>query len=962
MSRFSINNEQKRAVTYNNGPLLIIAGAGTGKTTVIVEKIKSLIKKKLAKPEEILALTFTEKAAFEMEERVDREMPYGYFQMWISTFHSFADQVLKEEASQIGISPIYRLMTDAETIIFLRKNLFIFNLNYFRPLGNPNKFLEALLGHFSRLRDENISPEQYLQWAKKQKIEKEKYFELAGAYKTYQAIKIKENLFDFADLIYYLVELFKKRKNVLKKYREKFKYILVDEFQDTNIAQYDLLKLFAPPSEKPRLTIVGDDSQAIYKFRGASVSNIINFMKDYKKSKQITLVKNYRSNQTILDTAYRLIKNNDPDTLEARLGISKKLVAAKTKTSKNAVNLSISNGVDEEADFVAREIAKLKNQYQYSDFAILVRANNHADSFIRALSRLNIPYQFLGPATLYRQSEVKDLVAYLKVLNNPTDSISLYRVLTMKNFALDIMDLVLLSSFAKRTNLSLFQAIEAYQGEPGYENYQEFLPIVAKKTRDQIKVIEVMIRKHLKKVRFETAGEILFRFLEETGILSQLTKYKTEEEEKIALNIAKFFSRLKAYEADHEDASVAAVVEDIEMKMELGESPIASQTDISSYNAVNIATTHSAKGLEFGIVFLVNLTRGRFPTFARRETIPIPDALVKETLPVGDYHLEEERRLFYVGLTRAIDRVYLTVSRFYGEEKREQRISPFVIESLGEDVVKKAVSLKTEEKEQLSMFDFKKKNPPKSNKPLASHSVNFSYTQLETFVRCPLRYKYEYILKLPTPAGAAGSFGDTIHKTLQRFYQEFLKNKSVGIDKLQEIYGQSWKPIGYGSAAEERRYKTEGEKMLRNFFKKYHSKKLTIIDLEKSFKIKIAPAIFVVGKIDRVDKMANGMIEIIDYKTGKKPEEKGLKKNLQLPIYALAASDRGTYGKKLSQIVLTLCYLQGPAKISLQKTEADIEKTKQRVMEIIGQIRALDFSVPASHHCPLCPSNMARKA
>jgi DNA helicase-2/ATP-dependent DNA helicase PcrA len=337
MSEYTLNKEQQQAVKYNKGPLLIIAGAGTGKTSVIVEKIKYLVKKKLAKPEQILALTFTEKAASEMEERVDKAMPYGYFQMNISTFHAFAEQILKENGYQIGLSPSYRLMTEAETIIFLKKNIFLFKLKYFRPLGNPNKFLEALLQHFSRLRDENVSPEEYIRFSQNQKskiknqieedelIEKQKYHELAIAYQKYQKLKIKEGLMDFADLVYYVLQLFQKRSNILKRYQQQYPFVLVDEFQDTNISQYQLVRLLCPAKKNPHLTVVGDDSQAIYKFRGASVSNIINFMKDYKKTKQITLKKNYRSNQTILDAAYKLIKNNDPDTLEFKLGISKNL-------------------------------------------------------------------------------------------------------------------------------------------------------------------------------------------------------------------------------------------------------------------------------------------------------------------------------------------------------------------------------------------------------------------------------------------------------------------------------------------------------------------------------------------------------------------------------------------------------------------------------------------------------------
>jgi len=295
MSDYVLNKEQQQAVKYNQGPLLIIAGAGTGKTSVIVEKIKFLVKKKLAKPEQILALTFTEKAASEMEERVDKAMPYGYFQMNISTFHAFADQILKENGYQIGLSPSFRLMTEAETILFLQKNLFLFKLKYFRPLGNPNKFLEALLQHFSRLRDEDISPEEYIRFVKNQRskikdqkendelLEKKKYFELVEAYETYQKLKLKEGLMDFADLVYYLLHLFRKRPNILRRYQQQYPFVFVDEFQDTNISQYLLIKLLCPAKKNPRLTVVGDDSQAIYKFRGASVSNIISFMKDYKR-------------------------------------------------------------------------------------------------------------------------------------------------------------------------------------------------------------------------------------------------------------------------------------------------------------------------------------------------------------------------------------------------------------------------------------------------------------------------------------------------------------------------------------------------------------------------------------------------------------------------------------------------------------------------------------------------------
>ncbi len=961
----SLNEEQKVAVDYNKGPLLIIAGAGTGKTRVVVEKIKSIIKNNLARPEEILALTFTEKAAREMEERVDQAIPYGYFQMWISTFHAFADKILKEEAPHIGLSTGYRLMTEAEAIIFLRQNLFLFDLKYFRPLSNPNKFLEALLQHFSRLKDEDISPEDYLQWAKTiqtnkelESEEKAKYLELAQAYQKYQALKIKESLVDFSDLVFYTLQLFRQRPNILRKYTRLFKFVLVDEFQDTNIAQYALIKTLCPPNKNPCLTVVGDDSQAIYKFRGASISNILNFMSDYPQAKQVTLRKNYRSNQTILDAAYRLIKNNDPDTLEAKLGISKNLISQK-EDDKKAVNFYLAEKVEEEADYVVKQILNLKKQYKYSDFAILVRANNHSFPFIRALIRNGVPYQFLGPGMLYKQPEVKDLIAYLKVLGDPGDSTSLYRVLTMDIFGFDIEDIAMLLSYAKRTSLTLFQAIEVYLSffdqnlyQKEFEKYKRYLPLIKEEARTKLMNIYKMIKRHLSLVKKETAGQILYYFFEDTNYLSRLINYKTEKEEKIALNISKFFGKLKSFEAEHEDASVFAFVDYIDMCLELGESPSDVDTDISAYDAVNILTVHSAKGLEFPVIFLVNLTQGRFPTYEKKEIIPIPQELIREILPEGDYHLEEERRLFYVGMTRAMDKVFLSASLFYGEGKRERKISTFLLETLGKDLVVTKQMSKRDEKIQLSIFDFKKPEEKiiKNNYVLS----NFSFTQLETFKMCPLQYKYQYILKVPTTPSAAASFGDSIHRSLQKFYSEFMTDKKIGKDRIIAIFKETWIPIGYTSPAHEARMKKEGELMLTAFYEQFHSPNIQIVALEKLFKIKIDGNIFVTGKIDRIDSNGNGEIEIIDYKTGKTPPEKELKKSLQLSIYALAAIDKGLYRKNLDQVNLSFYYLQERKKISMKRTETELKNVKEEIKTLVLEIRNNGFLPKVGPWCQYC--------
>lgn len=971
-----LNKDQNKAVRYNKGPLLIIAGAGTGKTMVIVEKIKYLIKKKLANVDQILALAFTEKAANEMVERVDQELPYGYSNINISTFHGFADEVLKNHIHQIGLSTSFKLMTEAEAILFIKKNLFLFDLDYYRPLGNPNNFIEDLLKHFSRLKDENVSPDQYLKWvksqkskiptsprlrgaSKSQKIEIKKYFELARAYKKYQELKIKGDFFDFSDLVYYTLELFKKRKNILKEYQKKFKYVLVDEFQDTNICQYELIKLICPSKIKPKLTVVGDDSQAIYKFRGASVSNILNFINDYPATKKVNLIINYRSSQPILDASHQLIKFNNPDTLESKMGISKKLIGKKSDVDQ-PINFIIKNNGEDEADFIAKEIIKLKSKYNlnYQDFAILLRANNHSEPIIRSFYRQAIPYQFFGQSQLLKQPEVKDLIAYLKVLDNLEDSISFYRVLEMEIFSIDSKDIALLLSFSKKINVPLFQAIEIYFSSLGeklsdndFSINTQYLPLLKKDSKNKLLNIYQMIIRHLSLIKKNSAGQILYYFLENTKYLNRLITYKSETEEKIALNISKFFSRLKDYESTHEDYSIHSVVDFLEMSMELGESPISPETDKTSYDAVNILTVHSAKGLEFEVVFLSCLTQTRFPTKERKEKIPIPISLIKEILPIGDPHIQEERRLFYVGLTRAKKIVILTTSKFYSGGKRMQKISQFVYETLKEKYIKNLDLINIEEKKQLSIFDFKTpesisiKNQIKIN--------NFSYSQLESFERCPLQYKYQFILKLPSFPSSALSFGTTIHNTLLQFYQLYRKDNKTDTDLLFFLYKKNWLPLGYSSVSHQERIKKEGLIILKNYIKIFFRPTI-IIDLEKKFKIKITKDIFLTGKIDRIDKNNARQIEIIDYKTGKVPDEKKLKNDIQLSIYALAASSRELFRKNLKDIKTSYYFLNTGEKKSYIKTEKEINETKEKIIKTVSEIRKNDFSPKPGPQCDFC--------
>jgi DNA helicase II / ATP-dependent DNA helicase PcrA len=961
MSEKSLNQQQLEAITHGEGPLLIVAGAGTGKTTVITERIKWLITEKGVLPGEILALTFTEKAAREMEERIDIALPYGYTQIWAMTFHSFCDRILKDDGLHIGVNPNYRMITDTTAVALLRRHMFDLKLEYFRPMGNPNKFISGLLSHMSRLKDEDVSVEEYVDWANSQelaesasdaqKLEVEKYKELARICRHYQELKTKHSFMDFGDLICTTLELFRKRPNILSQYQQKFKYILVDEYQDTNYAQNQLVNLLA--RARKNLTVVADDDQAIYRWRGAAVSNVKQFRTEYPNSKLVVLTHNYRSNQEILDSSYGLIQHNNPDRLEVQENIVKKLISNR-RTKGGPVEFIHAERSEDEADAVIKKINELRtsnSELNFKDFAILVRANSHADSFVRTLSRHGMPFQFLGPGQLFHQPEVKDLIAYLRVLKDINDDASFIRVLSMSYFAISGRDLAALGTFAKKYNLHLFEVCEILSGNTNRDLPDK--PLVSMASVDIICKITELITRHLSLVSTETAGQILFTFLQESGLLQSILEYKLPIDEIKAGNMTKFFNKLKTFEVENQDAGVPHVVDWIELSMELGESPLATDTDWTQNDAVNIITIHSAKGLEFKIVFLVNLVSQRFPSVEKREPIPIPDALIKEVLPVGDHHLQEERRLCYVGMTRAQDKLFLTAANFYGEGKREKKLSPFIAEAVGDLTHNKLQP----QSDQLSLLNWQRTSV-ETSAPLQLVPVNYlSYSQIQTFLDCPLHYKARYLLKLPSIPTASLSFGNTVHLTMKDFYTDPGKD-------IFELFKRNWIKEGYTSREQEQAFFAKGEKFLDHYLKTEYIPERRPVLLEGKF---MAPVIVnkrlikIGGKIDRIDVLPDGSIEIIDYKTGANMmDEKEAGKSLQLSFYALAATriKEPPFMRKPEDIKLSLYYFEDQTKITTTRTAEQLQEAMEEIFKIADEISHSDFKCSRSILCRHCEFKM----
>jgi len=957
----NLNHQQKEAVTHGTGPLLIVAGAGTGKTTVITKRIAHLISQKKAKPEEILAVTFTDKAAGEMEERVDRLLPYGYIDLWISTFHSFCERVLRDHALDIGLSTNFKLLDPTAAWLLIRQKLGEFNLNYYRPLGNQTRFIHALINHFSRCKDQGIYPQEYLEYADslktnltdlKEDPETERLKEVAIAYHVYQRLLLESNSLDFGDLINYCLKLFQKRPLVLDRFRNKFKYILVDEFQDTNWAQYELVKILASPDNN--LTVSADDDQSIYRFRGASYNNIIQFKKDFPNTKEVFLIKNYRSTQNILDLSYDFIKANNPNRLEYVSKINKKLKAAQTKEG-TIKHMHFKDSYEESQGVINKiaEIVRDGKDVSFSDFVILVRANDHAAAFTRALERANFPYQFLASRGLYAKPIILDIISYFKLLDNYHESPALYRILNLPFLNISVQDIARINQYARRKTKSLYEALNELQSIFG----------VSPQTGQKIKLVLSLIKKHTELARSRNVSEILVSFLKDSGYL----KYLLGRESKQQLDLVnQFHQKIKNFEEANIDSSLKNFMESLNMELESGEQGKLSFDPNQGPDMVRVMTIHSAKGLEFKYVFLVNLVDRRFPTSERKEQIEIPENLIKETIPSGDVHLEEERRLCYVAMTRAKEKLFLTSADSYGGA-RKKKPSRFLMEM---NFVKKGEELISITAGSTTVREQKKE----TSKPLILPSY-LSFSQLAAFAVCPLQYKFAHILKIPVRGKAVFSFGKTMHNTLYNFVKLTNEGKNIvqadlfasatqtkqkqgkkalDISVLVEIYKKNWIDEWYESKSQKEEYYKLGRKIIKNFHERFIQEQPRVfringdLALETSFKLKIANNTLI-GRIDRIDQTKDG-IEIVDYKTGKYKEKLTPKDRQQLLIYQIATEE--ALGLKPAK--LSYYYLEEGKKTSFLGSEQDKEKQKQEIAEMAERIKKSSFDANPGWHCKFC--------
>ena len=631
----TLNEQQRLGVTTTEGPVLILAGAGSGKTRVLTHRTAYLIEEAGVNPYHIMAITFTNKAAGEMRERIDRLVGHGSESIWVSTFHSSCVRILRRYIDRINFGTNFTIY-DADDSKTLMKDI-CKRLNIDTKVYKERSFLAAI----SSAKDELISPAEFMKRAlASADFAKRKQAEV---YQEYQEALRKNNALDFDDLIMKTVELLQTDAEVLASYQERFRYIMVDEYQDTNTAQFELIRLLA--GKYKNLCVVGDDDQSIYKFRGANIYNILNFEKYFPEAVTIKLEQNYRSTQNILNAANHVIANN--------VGRKKKTLWTDNDEGRKIVFKQFDTGYDE-ADYVARDILSgVKNgNYRYGDYAVLYRTNAQSRLFEERFVVSNIPYKIVGGVNFYARREIKDLLAYLKTVDNGRDDLAVRRILNVPKRGIGATTVTRVSDYADAYGISFYESLKRADEIPSIGK-------AAAKIRPFVNFIQMLRSKQ----EFLSVSQLLKEIIEETGYVRELEAEGTDEAEARIENIDELISKAAAYEEAQEQPTLSGFLEEVALVAD-----IDGLEEGSDY--VVLMTLHSAKGLEFPKVYLVGMEDGLFPSYMSITSDDAPQ------------ELEEERRLAYVGITRAMKELAVTCAktRMVRGETRYNAVSRFVKE------------------------------------------------------------------------------------------------------------------------------------------------------------------------------------------------------------------------------------------------------------------------------------------
>ncbi|HLJ24351.1 MAG TPA: ATP-dependent DNA helicase [Candidatus Acidoferrales bacterium] len=968
-----LNPEQRAAAQHGDGPLVVVAGAGTGKTRVITERIRYLLE---TRPEltgkEILGLTFTDKAAAEMKHRVvaaARDLGESEVEraenVTLSTFHAFCNSLLQE------IDPDLKPIDGIDHWILLRRNLPLLQLEHYRRLAEPGQFLGDFVQFFSRCQDELVSPDDCQRYAEKQaqefrkvrgslpederRIRDEevaKIQEIARAYRASELLLRERKLLTFGTQIMDAVVRLRDDAALREKLRARYQYILVDEFQDTNIAQLELLWLLG--GERPNLVVVGDHRQAIYRFRGASFGSFTIFLNRFAKGpaagnqdllRPLTL--NYRSSGRILRVAGQAIRHNEKPTNIPEYPLSA------VREDGEKVRIVTHESSVTEARWVAGELERLHRAgARWRAFAVLYRLHAHRDKLVDELKARKIPFVIKNLSILSHRL-VRDLIAYLRLIDHTSDDVACARVLAMPAWGLQPADLVRLSErAAKSKGVSLWDTMQSAKAEPPFSG----------DGRDLGALVE-LVADLRKKARQLTAAELF----DELAEALQISTAVSGEDRKYFDRLAQF---VREWQPKSETQRLKEFVEYLDYFEQAGGSINLEQ---ESGDAVQLMTVHAAKGLEFDHVYVLRAVQRGFPAGERPRVLEFPAELMKEEQPQGSFHIQEERRLFYVAVTRAKDRLTLNTV-----VNKRSKASPFLDDILMDPQIKRrdikqlAPAAAAEAAPALDdtmgfLFD-----PPRLSvrigsligewatayRPPVPDPLKISPSQIGTLVSCPQKYLFSCAWKLRGGPAAAMSFGSVMHNTIKYFVGELAKGTALPFDEVRRKFELEWTSAGFEDDYQEQEYKKDGVEQLRAFHAATLAAPPEVIAQEKVFDLPMDNNVVLTGRMDQVNRIGPGEEEIVDYKTGKPRNEEKARKDVQLSAYALAAREVFDWNPAR----LTLYFLQTNHPVSATRNEKELKKVRDEIQDAAADIRAGEFPAKPGFACrfcdyePICPA------
>jgi len=958
-----LNPEQRAAVHHGEGPLVVVAGAGTGKTRVITERIRHLLD---TMPDltgaEILGLTFTDKAAAEMKHRVvaasgdrgEHEAERAQA-VTLSTFHSFCNALLQE------VNPDLKTIDEIDHWILLRRNLPLLQLEHFRRLSEPGQFLSDFVKFFSRCQDELVSPDEYQRHASEQaenfrrvraampederRIRDEeisKLQEIARAYRASDLLLRERKLLTFGTQIMDAVMRLRDDDALREKLCARYRYVLVDEFQDTNIAQLELLWLLC--GDRPNLVVVGDHRQAIYRFRGASFGSFTIFLDRFAAKsparrgellKPLTL--NYRSSGRILRVAGQAIRHNEKPVNIPEYPLTP------VRDDGDKVRIATHPSNIAEAQWVAGEIQRLHRAgARWRTFAVLYRSHAHRDKLVEVLKSRKIPFVIKNLSILSHRL-VRDIVAYLRLIDHASDDVACARVLAMPAWGLEPVDLVRLAERASKSKgTSLWDTTLAARGEPPFSGGDRHLGELAE-----------LISGLQKNARSLTATEL---FDELTGAL-RIDSAIYPEDRKYFDRLAQF---VREWQPKSETQRLKEFVEYLDYFEQAGGSINLEQ---ESGDAVQLMTVHAAKGLEFDNVYVLRLVSRGFPAGEKPRLLEFPPELMKEEQPQGSFHIQEERRLFYVAVTRARQRLTLNTV-----ENKRTKPSPFLDDILMDPQIKRrdvkqivpvAVEPPQARVEAPTLFD-----PPKNTarvgsqigewaatyRPPVPEPLQLSPSAIGVLESCPQKYLFSRAWCLHSAPVAAMSFGSVMHNTIKYFIGELAKGHSLPLEEVARKFELEWTSAGFEDDYQEQEYKKDGLAQLCIFHASTLASPPDVIAQEKPFALPLENNVVLTGRMDQVNRLASGEQEIVDYKTGKPQKEDKAKKDVQLSAYALAA--REVFDWNPSR--LTLYFLQTNHAVSTTRDDKKLNKVRSEIQEAAADIRAGEFPAKPGFRCRTC--------